>query len=443
VRVNETSLERTNGVAPLYRRLPYGPSGMGREDVARNQRARICAAMIESISRHGYQRTTVANVIALAGVSRRSFYELFENKERCFFATHDAVLARVRKRVIEAWQRERGWASRMQAACGALLDDLAMDRNPAHLVLVDSLGVGARARERMQLAQLVFERLLASASRAAPDRAEIPAPVGRAIVGGLRHAASRRMLEGRELELRQLGDQVLDLIDCYRSPYAARLEALGAPTPRQAAVAPAAFLQGAGERALALRSLISLTLDGGYAALSDARIARFAGISTECFHQHFSDKQECYLALLDELAQEALRRASGPFASAACWPEAVDRAMHAFVDYLLAHQGLLRVAFVDLFEVGPAIADRLTRPVDALAELLTSEAPTPERAPLLAREALAGAIWTVISAHATGRRPPLLPGLVDQLTFIVLAPYIGAKAAVGEIQAGRTRLRGA
>jgi hypothetical protein len=49
----------------------------------------------------------------------------------------------------------------------------------------------------------------------------------------------------------------------------------------------------------------------------------------------------------------------------------------------------------------------------------------------------------VISAHATGGRPLLLPGLVDQLTFIVLAPYIGAKAAVGEIQAGRTRLRGA
>src|SRR3954471_8359057 len=123
---------RTDGTndrfAPLYRRLPHGPSGMAREEVERNQRSRLYGAMIEAVSRAGYERTTVAHVIALAGVSRRSFYELFPGKERCFLATHDAILARERRRVIDAWQRERAWASRLHGACDVLLGDLARQR---------------------------------------------------------------------------------------------------------------------------------------------------------------------------------------------------------------------------------------------------------------------------------------------------------------------------
>ena len=76
---------------------------MDREEVARNQRARLYGAMIESISQRGYQATTVAHVIGLAGVSRRAFYELFSNKEQCFLATYDIVVARSRKRVLDAW----------------------------------------------------------------------------------------------------------------------------------------------------------------------------------------------------------------------------------------------------------------------------------------------------------------------------------------------------
>src|ERR1041385_1916794 len=65
------------------------PNGMTREDVARNQRARMYGGMIEAVHEHGYQRTHVAHVIALAGVSRRAFYEQFANKEACFIATYD------------------------------------------------------------------------------------------------------------------------------------------------------------------------------------------------------------------------------------------------------------------------------------------------------------------------------------------------------------------
>ena len=116
-----------NQLEPLYHRLPHGPSGMGHDEVARNQRTRLYGAMIESVSQRGYQATTVAHVIALAGVSRRAFYELFANKEQCFLSTYDIIVARARKRMLDAWTTERGWANRLHAGCKALLDDVALN----------------------------------------------------------------------------------------------------------------------------------------------------------------------------------------------------------------------------------------------------------------------------------------------------------------------------
>ena len=99
---------------------------MARDEVARNQRARMYGGMIEAVSERGYPQTTVAHVIAYAGVSRRAFYEQFQNKEMCFLATYDIIVARARKLVLDAWGGERGWANRLHAACKALLDDVSI-----------------------------------------------------------------------------------------------------------------------------------------------------------------------------------------------------------------------------------------------------------------------------------------------------------------------------
>jgi AcrR family transcriptional regulator len=60
--------------------------GATREDVVRNQRERLFAAMVASTASKGYPATTVADLIALAGVSRATFYEHFDDKAHCFRA---------------------------------------------------------------------------------------------------------------------------------------------------------------------------------------------------------------------------------------------------------------------------------------------------------------------------------------------------------------------
>src|ERR1700722_3283394 len=156
-------------LTPLYKRLPHGPHGLGREAVARHQRARLYGGMAESVYQRGYAATSVAHVIALAGVSRRAFYEQFSNKEDCFLATYDAFVAASRKRLLHAWMAERGWANRLYASCRVFLEGVAADPRGANLVLVESLVIGSPGRERRQFPATAFERVVATGFSLAPD----------------------------------------------------------------------------------------------------------------------------------------------------------------------------------------------------------------------------------------------------------------------------------
>lgn len=420
-------------LAPLYHRLPHGPNGMERDEVERNQRSRLYGAMIEAVSKKGYQKTTVAHVIALAGVSRRAFYELFENKEHCFLGTHDIVMAHARKSVLEAWLSERGWANRMHASCKVLLDGAARSPKGPHLVLVDSLGIGPRARERMQLAGLVFERIVSAAFKAAPEEIQFPQLTPRAVVSGVRHLAFTRMLDGRHRELYTLTDEVLDWIESYRIPPGMRLRTLTLARPPHIPPTPAAFLTRDDKRARVMGSVVHLTLDEGYASLTDPQIASFAGVSTEAFHKQFASKEECFLAVLDEFITETLECVRPAMTEADSWEQAVCATVEAFVAHLVAHQALLRIAFIDLFEVGPAMIGHMTRAVADFTSMLLAEAPPPQRGPQIAEEVVTGAMWGIISTYVANNRLSRLPSLVDHLSFAVLAPYVGARAAADAI----------
>ncbi len=413
---------------------------MSREDVARNQRARMYGGMIEAVAERGYARTTVADVIGLAGVSRRAFYEQFANKEACFLATYDIVVAQARKVMLDGWSAERGWANRVHGACRALLDHVAGSPNGPRLVLVDSLGVGPNVRPRMALAATTFERVVAMAFQADPDGEELSPLTVKALVAGIRHVAFTRMYDGHEKELRTLADEVLDWVESYRSPVAKRLNVSGLVVSDAIEPQPAAFLAGQDKRTRALSAMVHLTLDERYAEISDPQIAQFAGISTEAFHKQFANKEACFLAVLDEFVAEAMDAVKGAIGQTQDWPQAVHLAVRTLVEYFASHEGLSRLAFVDIFDVGPGMIGRMTRSIEDFTKLLDDLGPEARRGPLLAREAVTGAIWGIVSSYTAHDRVRQLPRLVDQLTFIVLAPYIGPKPAMETIEAARKPL---
>ncbi len=432
-------VDHYEGLTPLYKRLPHGPHGLGRDAVARHQRARLYGGMVESVYQRGYAATSVANVIALAGVSRRAFYEQFTNKEDCFLSTYDALVIASRKRVLQAWLAERGWANRLYAACRMFLTEIAQDPRGAHLVLAESICVGPRGHERRQLTATAFERIVATGFSLTPDGIALPPLAPRAIVGGMRFVVLRRLREGRERELAGLTDELLDWVNSYRSTAVTRLRTLGSARPPRLVAKRARFLTREDRRSRVMDAMVQLALEEGYTNIVDADIARTAAISTEAFHREFPNKEECLLAVVNEFAAEAHDAVQRVTRNDAEWPEAVHKGVEALIGYCAAHPGLVKLSFVDLFDAGNSMVERVSGVLDGFITVMTQRVPEPRRAPGVAAEAIMGAIWAILASYAPHDRLRYLPCLVDHLTFLILAPYIGPRPAVEAIEAAGYR----
>jgi AcrR family transcriptional regulator len=81
--------------------LPRGPHRLAREVVDASQRGRLLDAMAHAVAEKGFGAVSVADVIARAGVSRKTFYVYFRDKLDCFLAAYDVgvevLLATVRE----------------------------------------------------------------------------------------------------------------------------------------------------------------------------------------------------------------------------------------------------------------------------------------------------------------------------------------------------------
>jgi AcrR family transcriptional regulator len=432
--LDDGSIGAFQGLTPLYKRLPHGPHGLGREAVARHQRARLYGGMVESVYQRGYAATSVAHVIALAGVSRRAFYEQFSNKEDCFLATYDALVAASRKRVLKAWLSERGWANRLYAATQLFLEGIASDPRGAYLVLVEALSIGPRGHERLQHTTTAFERVVATGFSLTPDGIALPPLAPRAIVGGVRFVVIRRLREKREAELAGLTDELLDWVSSYRSSAVTRLRTLGSVRPTRLVVKRARFLTREDRRSAVMDAMVQLALEEGYPNITDAEIARAAAVSTEAFHREFPNKQECLLAVVDEFAAEAHDAVLRATRNDESWPEAVHKGVEALIGYCAAHPGLVKLSFIDLFDAGDGMVERVSGLLDGFINVMTKRIPEPQRAPAVAAEAIMGAVWAILSSYAPHDRLRYLPCLVDHLSFLILAPYIGPRAAVEAVE---------
>src|ERR1700755_3280476 len=86
----ERAGSRRRDSSARHRRLKPRPGQSG-QDVAAHQRGRIHAATIELVAEAGYRDLTATGIARVAGVSKRTFYENFKDKETCFLATYDLI----------------------------------------------------------------------------------------------------------------------------------------------------------------------------------------------------------------------------------------------------------------------------------------------------------------------------------------------------------------
>jgi AcrR family transcriptional regulator/predicted transcriptional regulator len=140
--------------------LPPSSSGSPRTQVAGVQRVRILSAAARVVGELGYEGMSVARITAGAGISRRTFYDLYEHREDCFLDLFEEVVTRAHRVARDAAAGHESWRERVRAGLLALL--VLIDEEPAlgSLLVVDALGAGPRvlerrARELQRLSEIV------------------------------------------------------------------------------------------------------------------------------------------------------------------------------------------------------------------------------------------------------------------------------------------------
>jgi AcrR family transcriptional regulator len=194
------------------RPLPRGPHGLSRDEVLASQRGRMIEAMAQTVAAKGYAATTVADVVASAGVSRKTFYEHFRDREECFLAAYDAavdaLLGAVAERVAAGEPAGADWRTRVRAGVRAYLEALASKPAFARTFLVEVRVAGPRAQARRAEVHARFVEFLRSqaelARRDHPWLPEVPGTAYAAIVGGMDEVVSSWVADGRTADLVQL-----------------------------------------------------------------------------------------------------------------------------------------------------------------------------------------------------------------------------------------------
>lgn len=187
-------------------KLPRGRHGLPPEVVARSQRERLLAAVVQVSAEKGYQSMSVADILAAAGVGRESFYRQFDDKEDCFLSANDVLLDDLEQKASEAFSQGETWAERARAGLGETLRWLADDPEVARVMMIEMGSVGPVATERFRDTFHRFTRLLDD-GRDGIDPPDLPNLA--TIAGG---AVFARVYEevafGNSLDLRQLLPQL-------------------------------------------------------------------------------------------------------------------------------------------------------------------------------------------------------------------------------------------
>jgi len=172
----------------------------------------------------------------------------------------------------------------------------------------------------------------------------------------------------------------------------------------------------------------------GYLAVSVADVLTEAGVSRTTFYKHFSDKQECFLAAYARAIETILEAVEAACEDGCSWRERAADGLAAVVELLAAEPALARTAIVEIPTAGVEARRRHWTSIERFAALLEpdsrgEEPELPANTALMAISAVAGLIFDELREG----RAENLPGLLPELEFALLVPYLGPRVAAERI----------
>jgi AcrR family transcriptional regulator len=416
--------------------------------------------MIKAVDERGFVACTISDLVEHAGVSRRTFYEHFENKEQCLLLTYDMLVEVLEARLAAIDATAGQGLQRLEALVRALFEAAIERPDAARLVCVELAAAGPPGVERWAQGSERLARFIGSIFAEAEGPGTVPPPIARAIVGALRkilYSRVRRKRTSRALRgelMKLLPDLIAWTSSYYPSPEGLpqapprhpRKPSRGGRAPGTLTLAPRWSTRGLppgehnlprgfvshNQRERIFDAIARRTAADGYPELGLEDIAAEASVSLQTFYEHFANKEEAFLATYEVGHAKAVAAVSRSLDLRLDWAENVKIGVQALLEFLAAEPSYAHLACVDVLIAYPHVARRIDEANQSYAELLDLrlDGATPSRMPSpLVGEAIVGGIFELLHDCILHGRTAELPDLAEHVCYIALAPFIGAEAA--------------
>jgi AcrR family transcriptional regulator/DNA-binding MarR family transcriptional regulator len=262
----------------------------GYAQLAEIQRARLLAATVRAVEELGYTNTTVAHITRRARVSRRTFYELFANREECLIAVLEDLIGQLQAELAALEIGELSWRVRVRTGLWAILTFFDREPQLARLCVVQALRGGPAVLERREQILARLAATIDEGRRESTRGAGLTSLTAEGLVGAAFTIIHARLLTRKASALAGLQGELMGMIVLpYLGAAAARREqtrpapepqARGSRKPVGAARVAVDPLDGVPMR-LTYRTARVLEGVGEHPGASNRAVARHAGIADQ------------------------------------------------------------------------------------------------------------------------------------------------------------------
>lgn len=407
----------------LKKRKLHPGSGTPRAEVIKNQEERLFGAIVAVVSEKGYEATTVADVIELAGVSRSDFYKHFANKAECLGAAADSLLELALAALGQAGER----CGKAEKAPEAIFNEfvrLVCDQPAAARVwFVELLAAGETGEAIAERGLEAVAEIVEEVSAGLPGQEEIDPDLVRVLLAGLGKLVHTKLYRGEGGELEGLAPELWRWLRTVAPPPGA-LE-----TPRRQRGGGSQF-EGYTPAERIARAVAMVVAEKGYGAMSTDDIAAQAAISLSTFYDHFADKRDAVLAALEMSGAQIMASAVPAARRAANWHEGVRALYEAICAYFVAEPAMAELATVGVYGAGSQALGRRDRVIDSLAAMLAPGFAENPSAPAVSAEAIAATVYALMRRKVRGEGPASLGSAVPLATYVTLVSFLGPERAL-------------
>ncbi len=443
------------------------PATETREATGSSERAQIVAALVEVAAERGYGETTIELVLDRAGLDRPAFDRHFRGKYDCFISAWQEQNEHCLEAMVRAYESRREWPDRLRAVAYEVIEGLSDDPSRASFG-VEVLAAGDAARARRDMTMRVIASLIDAGRQEMDDPDAVPHTTAEALAGSAYGQIYSRVVRGAVDELPGLVPQ---LMSAAVMPYlgmeaamseltreSAASEGYARNVPRKRDKEEGSSSEGAEEyppelarlppgrhglprefvthnqRERLIAGIAEAIAEHGYSGTTIAHITRAAAVSRRTFYEHFSSKDECFVAAYDTVMKELRERVSAAFEETEEWPRAIKAGIDAMLQFLAAEPNLARLCMVEALVAGPAVVERYDAAIQSFVpyfqegregrppEVLSRLSPTTE-------EALVGGMVSLISRRIIAGKTEELVDLLPDLVEFTLTPYLGSAEA--------------